>query len=76
MPWALGQQGGDAGQTVSGVCKRDDQLKKVKLQAHLLAAPGPRWVEAQGWGHTLSKRPYSQMSCSRALVLMAMVNRT
>lgn len=25
---------------------------------------------------TLSKRPYSQMSCSRALVLMAMVNRT
>lgn len=32
-----------------------------------------------GWGWqvpTLSKRPYSQMSCSRALVLMAMVNRT
>lgn len=25
---------------------------------------------------TLSKRPYSQISCSRALVLMAMVNRT
>lgn len=25
---------------------------------------------------TLSKSPYSQMSCSRALVLMAMVNRT
>lgn len=33
-------------------------------------------LPALGWALTLSKRPYSQMSCSRALVLMAMVNRT
>lgn len=43
----------------------------------------PRGWPQVGWGPggreealTLSKRPYSQMSCSRALVLMAMVNRT
>ena len=48
------------------------------------AGPQVGWGPPRLSGHwagreealTLSKRPYSQMSCSRALVLMAMVNRT
>lgn len=57
----------------------------------VVEGPGsPMHFRPRGWNHkaeliqapheerelTLSKRPYSQISCSRALVLMAMVNRT